>query len=116
MSKEKDPKIYILHILESIEFIEKYTKGVKKLEFKNSPQLQDAVIRRIEIIGEAVKNLPEGFKKRFKDIKWKEISGMRNKLIHEYFGVNVNIVWDVIKFDIPLLKKHIKEILEWLEK
>jgi len=81
-------------VLECIELIEKYTGGKSKEEFLKSIQLQDAVIRRIEIIGEAVKNIPEGIKKSYQDIPWKKIAGMRDILIHEYFGVDLELTWE----------------------
>lgn len=109
---KKDPKIFLKHIVESIEEIEKYTKGVSKEEFFKDSKSQDAVIRRIEIIGEAVKNLPSGFKNKHPEISWPEIAGMRDVLIHEYFGVDLDIVWETIKKDLPDLKEKILEILK----
>lgn len=109
---KKDPKIFLRHILESIEAIENYTKGESKEKFSKNISLQDALNRRIEIIGEATKNLSPGFKKKYPDIEWREIAGMRNKLIHEYFGVNSDMVWEVVRKDIPKLKKQITELLE----
>lgn len=109
---KKDPEIFLKHILESVEIIEEHTKGITKEKFSKNVTVQDAVIRRIEIIGEAVKNLPPDFKKRRSEVEWREITGMRDKLIHEYFGVNLNVVWRTINKDIPQLKKQISELLE----
>lgn len=109
---KKDPKIFLKHIQESIEKIEKHTKGMSEDKFENDIKTQDAVIRRIEIIGEAVKNLPLEFKKKYSEIEWREIAGMRDKLIHEYFGINLDMVWEVIRKDIPKLKKQILRLLE----
>ena len=109
---KKNPKIFLQHIIECIEEIEKHIKGVSEKRFMDDVKTQDAVIRRIEIIGEATKNLPFGFKKKNPQIEWREIAGMRDKLIHEYFGVNIDLVWVVIKNDIPKLKKQISELLE----
>jgi uncharacterized protein with HEPN domain len=106
----KGDDVFLEHILESINSIQKYCKGVKKSNFSQSQQLQDAVIRRIEIIGEAVKKLSEDLKNKNKVIEWKKIAGMRDILIHDYFGVDVNLVWNTIKKDLPELKKIIKEI------
>lgn len=108
----KDPKIFLKHIQESIERMEKHIGGMPEDEFENNIKTQDAVIRRIEIIGEAVKNLPSEFKKKYPEIEWREIAGMRDKLIHEYFGIDLDMVWEVIRKDIPKFKKQILEILE----
>jgi uncharacterized protein with HEPN domain len=112
---KKDPKIFLQHILESIEKIEEYTKNISKQEFLNSSQIQDAVIRRIEIIGEAVKNLPEEIKRKHPQIPWKRIAGMRDILIHGYFGVDLELTWKVTKEEIANLKKKILQIKEELE-
>ena len=108
---KKDPKIFIEHILESIEDIEKYTKGQTKEKFSKAKMMQDAVMRKLEVIGEAVKNLPASFKKKYPKIAWREIAGMRDILIHEYFGVNINVVWSTVKKDIPKFKKEIEELV-----
>ena len=108
----KDPEVFLSHILESIDLIEGYSEGITLVEFIESPQLQDAIIRRIEIIGEAVKNLPEDFKKDHPEIAWQKIAGMRDVLIHQYFGVDLALTWDVIQSDIPDLKQNISRIKE----
>ena len=109
---KKNPKILLEHIIDSILSIEEYTEKISKNDFKNDAKTQDAVIRKLEIIGEAVKNLPASFKNKNPEIPWKKIAGTRDVLIHEYFGVDVNMIWIVIKEDIPKLKKQIKKILE----
>ena len=109
---QKDPKIFLKHILESIDAIENYAAGQTFNSFLNSLKDQDAVIRRLEIIGEAVKNLGEDFKKTHSEIPWSKIAGLRNILIHEYFIVDIRAVWDTIQDDLPLLKKQIKDVLE----
>jgi len=109
---KKDPKIFIEHVLECINRIEEYVEGVTKDEFFMSTQLQDAIIRRIEIIGEAVKNLPAEIKKRYPDIAWKDVAGMRDVLIHGYFGVDLELTWKVAKDDILDLKSKILKVKE----
>jgi uncharacterized protein with HEPN domain len=84
-----------------------YINDKKKSDFLDSKQLQDSVIRRIEIIGEAIKNIPGDFKSTHENIPWKEITGMRDILIHQYFGVDLELTWEVIKTDFPILKKQI---------
>ncbi len=111
---KKDPKIFIEHILESIEDIEKYTKGQTKEKFSKAKMMQDAVMRKLEVIGEAVKNLSAAFKKKYPKIAWREIAGMRDILIHEYFGVNINIVWSTVRKDIPKFKKEMEGLVEEL--
>jgi uncharacterized protein with HEPN domain len=84
-----------------------YINDKKKSDFLDSKQFQDSVIRRIEIIGEAIKNIPGDFKSTHENIPWKEITGMRDILIHQYFGVDLELTWEVIKTDLPILKKQI---------
>ena len=111
----KDPEIFIKHILESIEEIENHTKEISKAEFLKSTLVQDASIRRLEIIGEAVRKIPTETRNAFKAVPWKQIAGLRNILIHEYFGVDIKLVWNIIKKDLPTLKVNMRKVLEGLE-
>ena len=90
--------------------IEEYVRDKIKSDFLQSKQLQDSIIRRIEIIGEAIKNIPEDFKEKKNIIPWKQITGMRDILIHQYFGIDLNLTWEVFEKDLPKLKKQIISI------
>ena len=106
----KDDLAYLDHILECIRKINEYSKGLSLKDFKSNELVQDAIIRNIEIIGEASKKISKDTKKTYYKIPWKEIAGMRDKLIHDYLGVDVDVVWKTIHSDIPILEKLIKEI------
>jgi len=108
----KNPLIFLEHILENIEIIEEFSKNLSKQGLLQDKQKQYALIRAIEVIGESVKNLPINFRRKYPKVLWSEIVGTRDKLIHHYFGVDLEIVWKIINEDAPKLKKQIKEILE----
>ena len=99
----KDDRLYLIHILECIGKIELYT-AEGRAHFMGSTLLQDAVIRNLEIIGEAVKHISETVKETSPDIPWKQIAGLRDLLIHHYMGVNLDEVWNIVVNDIPALK------------
>jgi uncharacterized protein with HEPN domain len=103
--------VYLKHIRDAISRIEQYTKAVKYDDFIRNNLIQDGVIRQLEIIGEATKRLSTEFKNKHSHIPWKDIAGMRDKLIHNYLGVDIDAVWDTLKKDIPALKREIKKIL-----
>ena len=111
---KKDHKVFLDHILESIKLIEEYRSEKTRDDFLKSVGLQDMIVRRLEIIGEAVKNLPQEIKEKHLDIPWKRIAGMRDILIHEYFGIDLGLTWEVVEKELPYLKKSIIEIKEKL--
>lgn len=92
--------------------IYEYTKGFDENDFLTSIKLQDLVSRRLEIIGEAVKNIPKDVKDKYPDIEWKKIAGMRDYLIHAYFGIDLKLTWKVVERDLPILREKIKNILD----
>jgi uncharacterized protein with HEPN domain len=106
----KDDLAYIEHILDCIRKINEFSSGLTLKEFKTNEMAQDAIIRNIEIIGEASKKISRDTKQTYYKIPRKEIAGMRDKLIHDYLGVDVSVVWKTIKEDIPALEKSISEI------
>ncbi|MDI6760724.1 MAG: DUF86 domain-containing protein [Candidatus Brocadiaceae bacterium] len=95
-----------------MEKIEKFVEDMSFEKFKEDDKTSSAVVKKFEIIGEASKNVPEGIKQKYTQIPWKEMAGMRDKLIHIYFGVNYRLVWTAIKERIPQLKPLIKKILD----
>ncbi|MBI4141647.1 DUF86 domain-containing protein [Candidatus Woesearchaeota archaeon] len=106
---------YIKHILDAIADVENSVKNKSKKEFEESKDLRDANIRRIEVMGEAVKNLSSKLKQAYPVVAWKKMAGARDIMIHAYFTVDIDIVWDIIKKDVPKLKKQIQKIKEELE-
>lgn len=107
----KDPIIFLHHVLESIEAIEKYSEGFTEKQFLRSPVIQDAIIRRLEIIGEAAKNLPESFREKHSDIEWSKAMATRNIIVHDYVNVDLKIIWKTTKKSLPRFKKQIKNLL-----
>ncbi len=107
---KKSPGFYLTHILQSIEAIEKYLKNVSQEAFLNSEEKQDLIARRLEIIGEAAKQIPEEFKNHNPQIPWRDIGDMRNILIHAYFEIDYIIVWKTATELIPVLKKQIEQL------
>ena len=108
--EHKDDEVYLLHIRDAIAKIEEYLKGVRQEEFYKNSLLQDGVVRQVAVIGEAAKRLSESFRKAHADIPWSGIIGMRNKLIHDYLGVDYESVWKTAKEDIPLLKSKVNAL------
>ena len=102
---------YLKDILEAIRKIENYTENMSYEDFLKDELRQDGVVKNLEVIGEAVKNIPDDLKSTKPDIEWKKIAGLRDILTHEYFGINFEIVWDIISNKIPDLKKNVKELL-----
>ena len=111
----KNDLIFIEHILDSINAIEKFSRDLNKEKLMSNRLKQSAIIREIEIIGEAVKNISESLKNKHRGVEWKEIVGTRDKMIHHYFSVDFNIVWNIIKINLPDLKNKILKIKKELK-
>ena len=110
--KQRNVRLYLNDISESISAIEEYTRDITESVFYSNRQVQDAVIRRLEIIGEAAKNIDDDFRNKYPEIPWRKIAGMRDIVAHEYFGVKLERIWDVVKDDLPRMKKQVALIIE----
>jgi uncharacterized protein with HEPN domain len=110
MSK-RDLGLYLEDINTSINKIRKYTRGMNYSEFKKDHKTVDAVIRNLEIIGEAAGKLPSEFKKKHPQVPWRKMIGLRNRVAHEYFGIDIEILWTTIHYDLPYLKKEVKKLI-----
>ena len=109
---KRDYRLYIDDIIEATNKIEKYVERLSFDEFSEDSKIIDATVRNFEIIGEATKNIPQKIRKKYPDIPWKKMARMRDKLIHEYFGVNKEVLWKTIKEDLPKVKPGIKRVLK----
>ncbi len=106
-----DESVYLRHILDAIANVETYLQAVDETAFNQNTLIQDGVIRQIEIIGEATRRLSSGLRNKYAHIPWDDIAGMRDKLIHDYFGVDIEKVWLTATEDLPPLKAEVKKIL-----
>lgn len=113
-NSRKDYKLYLLDMDSSCKKISSYIRGLTFKEFTSEPKTIDAVVRNLEIIGEAVNKIPSEIKRETSDIPWSKIVGLRNKVIHEYFDLNIPIIWQTVKEDIPSLARQIKKVLKEL--
>lgn len=107
----REYKLYLDDILEASKRIEKYIKGMTLEKLKKDTLVIDGVVRNLEIIGEAAKNIPSQVKDKHSEIEWKKIAGLRDILAHEYFGIDLEVVWDIVKNKLPILKKQVNRIL-----
>jgi uncharacterized protein with HEPN domain len=111
MKKKRDIEDYLKDIVENIDKIVKFTSGISYEDFVNNDEKVYALIRSIEIIGEATKNIPQSIRKKYTEIPWKDMAGIRDKVIHEYFGVDEKIVWVTATKEIPPLKDKVLKVI-----
>lgn len=114
MKNSLGDKARLQHIYDSILEIESYIQNSSYETFQSNTMMHFATVKQLEIIGEAANHLTDRFKKLYSEIPWREIIGLRNILIHEYFGIDTKIIWDIIKTDISQLKSQVKEIIKQL--
>jgi uncharacterized protein with HEPN domain len=110
-----DLRLYIEDILASMDRIKEYTRGLDEQSFSENAQTQDAVLRRLEVMGEAVKNVPESVRGKYPELPWRRIAGLRDVLIHQCFGINLHRTWLVVKEDLPVLKAKFMQVDQDLE-
>lgn len=113
---KRDYNLFVKDILDAIDKTEHFIKDMDYQEFIQDDKTSTAVVKKIEIIGEAIKNIPPDIKAKYSNIPWRDIVGMRNKISHGYFGIDYEIVWAVIKKKLPELKTHITQMLKEIEK
>lgn len=109
MSRNYD--LYLQDVVTAIDRIASYIKGVDRGEFEKDQMRLDAVIRNLQIIGEAIRKIPESIQKRYPSIPWREIAGLRNRVTHVYFDVDIDIIWDVVQSELPVLKTQVQRII-----
>ena len=107
-----EPRDYLRHILVEVEYLLATSSGLTFEAFSSDETLQRAFVRSLEIIGEAAKKVPIGFRAEHPDIEWRAMAGMRDRLIHDYFGIDYEIVWDVVRNRIPELRRQVSSVLE----
>lgn len=112
MKEPRDPKVYLDYIAESVRFILDYTAGISKDQFLINHQIQDAVIRRFQVMGDAAKSIPQDFKDQHPDISWRGMMTQRDVIVHDYFDINFERLWQTIQTDLPGLEKGISKILK----
>lgn len=108
----RDYKLYLEDILSAIEKIEAYTQGVSFEQMQQQGMLVDAILHNLEIIGEAAKHVPDALRLRHPEVEWRKISGLRDIVAHEYFGISLEIVWDILQNKLPELRVQVTQMLE----
>jgi uncharacterized protein with HEPN domain len=107
----RDYEIYLKDILEAIAKIRDYTSGFSFEDFADDPKTRDAVVRNLEVIGEAVKKIPPEVRLRAPEVEWKRMAGLRDVLIHEYFRIDQEIIWDLVQNRLPIFKEQVRQLL-----
>jgi uncharacterized protein with HEPN domain len=114
MSKPRRDRHYLADILEAMQRIIAYTENLSYKQFLDDRLVQDAVLRNFQVIGEATKKVSTATRSTYPELPWREMAGMRNRIVHEYFGINQRVVWDVAVRDLPRLVPRVEEIIQQL--
>lgn len=107
----RDFRLYLEDVIEAIAKIQRYTAGASFQQFSNDEKVVDAVVRNLEVIGEAVKRIPDDMRRKDSAVEWKKIAGLRDMLIHEYFGIDLEIIWDIVQNKLPSLEASIRRLM-----
>jgi uncharacterized protein with HEPN domain len=113
---KKDDSVYLHHIIDAFMQIEYYIDGISHEEFLSNKLLQDGVIRQLEVMGEAARNLSDDLRNEYPQVPWRQMIGLRNRMIHAYFNVNLQIIWEIVQGDLPDLKWETESILDSIRK
>jgi uncharacterized protein with HEPN domain len=105
---KRDPEVLVEDMVTAIRKIERYTDGMNQEQFRQDEKTADAVVRNLEILGEAARQLPEDFVVRHPNVSWRQIAGLRNRIVHGYFGLDLEIIWQVIRHDLPQLQAQLE--------
>lgn len=108
----RDLRLYLEDVRESCAKIRRYTRGLSFEQFRSDEKTMDAVLHNLAVIGEAVKHLPDDFRNRHPELEWRKIAGLRDIVVHEYFGIDEDILWDIIRNKIPVLLEFVERILK----
>jgi uncharacterized protein with HEPN domain len=107
---KRDPELLIEDMLTAIRKIERYTSGMDETMFRRDERTIDAVVRNLEILGEATRQMPEGFEAQHPEVSWRQIAGLRNRIVHDYFGLDLEIIWEVVQHDLPQLQTLLEQL------
>jgi len=106
----RDPELLLEDILAAIRKVERYTTGMDWERFRQDEKTIDAVVRNLEVVGEAVRRLPEDFIARHPNVPWRQAAGLRNRIVHDYFGLDLEIIWEVLQHDLPKLRQQLENL------
>ena len=107
---KRDPDLLIADMLAAIRKIERYTEGLDQGQFQQDEKTVDAVVRNLEIVGEATRQLPADFVTRFPKVPWRQMAGLRNRVVHDYFGLDLEIIWQIVRYDLPSLRVQLEDL------